>query len=127
MRGRTIIRVSDGPDGVPFDNVEDAWFWGLQGYLERLSGARVVAGMALVSRPCEPGDIIRCFNRLVAEGKITEQQRPVMLRCGQQMMAPDRGRADNERRINADARHWEQGLFMLRSALKARGIVREYS
>ena len=49
---------------VPFDNVEEAWFWFIAAQAARNDGARFVAGAGLQIRPCEPIDILKVLDGL---------------------------------------------------------------
>ena len=46
-------------DIVPFDTVEEAWFWFVLAQQAKVEGARYTAGLSLTPRPCEPSDILK--------------------------------------------------------------------
>lgn len=45
-------------DRIPFDSVEEAWFWFIQAQKAREDGARFSFGQGLTPRPCEPLEAI---------------------------------------------------------------------
>ena len=105
--------------GEPFESVEDAWFWSVQGVVARLEGARVVAGLAGVMRPCEPSDVIRLVSRLRREQHLQRRHLHVLMRYGRRLAAPDATRHNEYR----DARLWDEALDRIAGSLRERGIV----
>ncbi|NDC90145.1 MAG: hypothetical protein EB075_15325, partial [Bacteroidetes bacterium] len=43
----------------PFITVEDAWLWFWRCQLAREEGARTVADVGMIARPCDPDDLYR--------------------------------------------------------------------
>ena len=104
---------------MPFSSAGEAWFWYMACHRAKLDGARAVAGMAAISRPCEPGDIHRIVSRLYRTGNLRAQHLAVLVRYGRTMLSPDPDRPDKSR----DLLDWRAGLACLDRALRARQIV----
>ena len=54
----------------PFRSAEEAWLWTMAALQARRDGARYTANRGLVSRPCEPDDVIRCLDALYRRRRI---------------------------------------------------------
>lgn len=104
---------------VLFSSAAEAWFWYLACHPARLDGARAVAGMAAVSRPCEPADIHRIVSRLYRTGNLRPQHLAVLVRYGRTMLSTDPDRPDESR----DLLDRRAGLTCPDRALRARQIV----
>lgn len=114
-------RPAADPDAfaVPFDSVEEAWFWFVQAQEARASGARIVAGRGMVPRPCEPLDMIRVVDRLYRQRKLIRDHLHVLVHYGRRLMAPD-----PDRRLEARASGlWREALDFLDPILREKGIV----
>lgn len=62
---REIIKSSyQNQETTPFESVEEAWFWFITAQQAKNDGARFVAGGGLVTRPCEPVDILKILDSL---------------------------------------------------------------
>lgn len=85
----------------------------------RLDGARTVAGMAAVERPCEPADIHRIVTRLYRAGSLQPRHLAVLVRYGRTMLSPDPDRPDRRR----DLHDWRAALACLDRVLRAKRIV----
>lgn len=107
------------PLAQPFASAAEAWFWYMACHQAKLDGARVVAGLGTVRRPCEPADIYRIVVRLYRIRRLRPQHLRVLVRYGRCMLAPDPHRPGRD----DDLRHWREGLERLGEALAAKGIV----
>ncbi len=105
--------------GVPFDNAEEAWFWTTQCILARNDGARIVAGLGLVTRPCEPEDLLATVERLHRAGPITRHHLAILSEYGQRLQAPDPRNRGEERA----ARLWDEALDKCATVWRRKGIV----
>ncbi|CAK0760658.1 conserved hypothetical protein [uncultured Gammaproteobacteria bacterium] len=119
-RDRFTPRPQTAEAGVPFNTVEEAWFWFVQAYDARAAGARVVAGLGTVSRPCEPLDVLRALDRLHRQRRLERDHLCVLIHYGRRMDAPD-PRRDREARASS---LWTEALGRLGPALRDKGIVR---
>jgi len=109
----------DDPLAQPFASAAEAWFWYMACHQAKLDGARVVAGLGEVRRPCEPVDIYRIVARLYQRRRLRPQHLRILVRYGRSMLPPDPhrpGRGD-------DLRLWQEGLQRLGEALAEKGIV----
>jgi hypothetical protein len=59
--GQRAVVVS-GPRTQPFDRAEDVWLWTMAALIARREGARYGANKGLVSRPCDPDDVVKCLD-----------------------------------------------------------------
>lgn len=105
--------------GEPFTSAEDAWFWFMQAQEAKAAGARVVAGLGLVQRPCEPIDIYRIVDQLYRARKLLRDHLLVMTHYGRRLTPPDPAR-DREARAAA---LWEEAFDHLAPALRRKGLA----
>lgn len=115
-----IPRPQANPETTPFDNVEDAWFWFIQAQAARNEGARFAAGQGLVTRPCEPVDILKVLDGLYRQRRVLRDHLLVLRHYGRRMMAPDPRRVKELRAYTL----WREALERLHPALVRKGIVR---
>lgn len=106
--------------GVPFDSAEEAWFWAAQCMMARRDGARILAGLGLVTRPCEPEDVLATVERLRRQGPLTRHHLRILCDFGQRLLAPDTRNRGEERA----ARLWDEALDMCATVWRRKGIVR---
>ena len=106
-------------DGVPFDDAEEAWFWSVQAQDARSEGARVVAGLGLVKRPCEPGDVMRAVDRLYRRRLLVRDHLHVLVHYGRRRHAPDPERHREQRAHGL----WREAFERLVPVLRDKGIV----
>jgi len=118
-RRRAGPRPADDAPAVPFSSATEAWYWYISCHQARLDGARVVAGLASVARPCEPGDIYRAVLRLYRDGRLQAHHVTVLVRYGRGRLAPDPDRPAGHR----DCESWQEAIMRLEAELRARGIV----
>lgn len=104
---------------TPFVNAEEAWFWTMAALVARWDGARIVAGRGLVSRPCEPDDVVRCLDRLYRQRRVDVAHARILRLWGERGTAPD-PRAPREA---GDHRLWKEALDRLEWPLRVKGIV----
>lgn len=105
---------------LPFDSVEEAWFWFIPAQEAKLAGARIRAGQGLVPRPCEPADILGAVDRLYRQRRLLRDHLLVMAHYGRRQMAPE---ADRPRETR-DHSLWVEALSILAPVLRDKGIVR---
>ncbi len=106
-------------DVLPFATVEEAWFWFMQAQIARRDGAKIVAGVGLYERPCEPIDILNVLNRLYRGRRLLIEHIRILHHYGVRLMVPD-----PLRRNEVYAHHmWVEAMACLREALEAKGIV----
>lgn len=118
-RTRSATPVHDPAAGQPFASAEEAWFWSVQAEDARAAGARVVAGRGLISRPCEPGDVMRTVDRLYRQRQLVRDHLHVLVHYGRRLMAPDPGR-----RLEARASDlWREAFGRIEPVLRGKGIV----
>lgn len=103
----------------PFHSVEEAWFWTMSALTARRDGARIVSGAGLVTRPCEPDDVIKCLDRLYRQRRIDLQHARIMRIWGERRVAPD----PHQPREAGDWRLWREAMSRLDWPLRVKGIV----
>ncbi len=103
----------------PFASAEEAWIWTMMALVARRDGPRVLAGRGLVSRPCEPDDVVKCLDRLYRQRRIDLQHARILRIWGERGYAPN-PRIAAER---GDHRLWREALDRLDFPLRNKGIV----
>lgn len=103
----------------PFKSAEEAWFWFIQNQMAREDGARIAAGLSLVSRPCEPVDIYKIMERLYRSRRLLMDHILVLRHYGRRLMSPD------PRRIKEVKAHglWIEALSRMEEVMIGKGIV----
>ncbi len=105
---------------VPFDNVEEAWFWFVAAQGAREDGARFVSGIGTVSRPCEPVDVLKILDELYRKRRLLRDHLLVLRHYGRRIMPPDARRVKEKRA----AFLWQQAMERLEPVMQRKGIVR---
>lgn len=107
------------PQAVPFESVEEAWFWFIAAQQARVDGARFIAGQGPVARPCEPLDILKVLDRLHRNRRLIMDHLLVLRHYGRRMLPPD------PRRVKEVRAHklWCEALDRLEQPLQRKGIV----
>ena len=103
----------------PFRSAEEAWLWTMAALQARRDGARFVANRGLVSRPCEPDDVIRCLDALYRRQRIELSHARVLRVWGERQLPPN----PNYTTERCDFRLWQQALERLEWPLRVKGIV----
>lgn len=104
---------------VPFENVEELWFWFIVAQQARNEGARYVAGAGMVRRPCEPVDILKILDGLYRQRRLLRDHLLVLRHYGRRNMPPD------PRRVKEKRAHvlWHEALERLSPILERKGII----
>lgn len=105
---------------VPFDSAEEAWFWFMPAYEARHQGAKIVAGIGSMPRPCEPLDIMRVLDRLYRQRRLFADHLRVLAHYGRRGSPPDAYRRAELKAYSL----WHEAMDRLTPALKRKGIVR---
>ncbi|MCW2245348.1 hypothetical protein M2352_000939 [Azospirillum fermentarium] len=113
------VRAPFAMEGIPFPTAAEAWFWAVQAQVAKNDGARVAAGLGLVVRPCEPGDIIRAVDRLHRRRQLTRDHLHVLVHYGRRMDAPKPDRWREQRAASL----WREAFAVIAPALVEKGIV----
>ena len=111
--GRTQLQMQ------PFRTAEEAWFWTMSALRARREGARYTANRGLVSRPCEPDDVVRCLDALYQRRRIDLVHARILRVWGERRVAPNPVYATE----CCDFRLWREALARLEWALRVKGIV----
>ncbi|MEO0391973.1 MAG: hypothetical protein AAF213_01865 [Pseudomonadota bacterium] len=117
----TAANTADSaPDqSLGFRDVEEAWFWFMAAYEARQSGAKIVAGVGALPRPCEPLDILRVVDRLYRQRRLYIDHLRVLNFYGKRRSPPD-PRRDQERKAYGI---WHEALARIEPALRRKGIM----
>ncbi len=105
---------------VPFDNVEEAWFWFIAAQSARNDGARIIAGAGGEIRPCEPVDILKVLDTLYRNRTLRREHFLVLRHYGRRNMPPDVNRVKEKRSFYL----WREAMEKLEPPLQRKGIVR---
>ena len=107
------------PAMQPFRSAEDAWLWTMAALQARREGARYTANRGLVSRPCEPDDVVRCLDALYRRKRIDLVHARILRVWGERQTAPNPAYATER----CDFRLWREALDRLEWPLRVKGIV----
>jgi hypothetical protein len=113
------VQVRHGPEVQAFRSAEHAWLWTMAALIARREGARYTANKALVSRPCDPDDVIKCLNGLYRQRRVDLAHARILRIWGERQMPPSL-LVPSERR---DYGLWVEALERLEWPLRVKGIV----
>lgn len=103
----------------PFATAEDAWLWTMAALIARRDGARYTAGKGLVTRPCDPDDVIRCLDTLYRQRRVDLAHARILRLWGERQIRPSPVIAAERH----DYRLWTEALERLEWPLRVKGIV----
>jgi hypothetical protein len=107
------------PHVRPFRSAEEAWLWTMAALQARRDGARYTANRGLVSRPCEPDDVMRCLDALYRARRIDLVHARILRAWGERQASPNPAYAVER----CDFRLWQEALARLDWPLRVKGIV----
>jgi hypothetical protein len=113
------VQVRHGQELQPFGSAEDAWLWTMAALIARREGARYTANKGLVSRPCDPDDVVKCLDGLYRQRRIDLAHARILRIWGERQMAPSAAVAAEHH----DYRLWVEALERLEWPLRVKGIV----
>ena len=118
---QSVFRHGDSGRGSaqPFRSAEEAWLWTMAALRARREGARYTANRGLVSRPCEPDDVLRCLDALYRGRRIDLLHARILRKWGERQAVPDPAYATER----CDFRLWREALERLEWPLRVKGIV----
>jgi hypothetical protein len=105
--------------GQPFHSAEEAWFWTMAALVARREGARYGANKGLITRPCEPDDVVKCLDTLYRQRRIDLVHGRILRIWGERQTAPNPAYAVERN----DWRVWREALDRLEWQLRVKGIV----
>lgn len=114
------FRYDGRPVGEPFESAEEAVLWSLRCQAARDDGARVVAGLGLVVRPCDPDDIGRMIRHLCKKKILNSHHMGILNRYGRRMAMGGYVGGNAPRAAHL----WAQILSSLSPELQVRGVIR---
>ncbi len=115
-----LRRTHDDALTRPFRSAEEAWLWTMAVLLARRDGAGEAWRPDGPPRPCDPDDVIRCFDTLYRQRSIELLHVRILRIWGERQRPPHPDRPWQ----NSDWRLWRQALGQLEWALRARDVVR---
>jgi len=117
----TTARVNSRsiPHAQPFDSAEAAWLWTMAALIARREGARFTANKGLVTRPCDPDDVVKCLDGLYRQRRIDLVHARILRIWGERQIAPSSVIAVERR----DRQIWTEALDRLEWPLRIKGIV----
>jgi hypothetical protein len=113
------VQTRTGPEMQPFKSAGEAWLWTMAALIARREGARYTAGKGLVSRPCDPDDVVKCLDGLYRQRRITLEHARILRIWGERQMAPSRAVAAEHHAHGV----WVEALERLEWPLRVKGIV----
>ena len=87
--------------------------------MARREGARYTANKALIARPCEPDDVVKCLDTLYRRRRIDLVHARILRIWGERQAAPNPAYASER----CDARLWREAIERLDWPLRMKGIV----
>ena len=112
-------RGSAPPATTKFASAEEAWLWTMGCLTARRQGARFGANKGLVSRPCEPDDVVKCLDTLYRQRRIDLLHARILRRWGERQAAPSPAYASEK----SDWRIWREAMERLEWPLRVKGII----
>ena len=103
----------------PFGSAEEAWLWTMSALRARRDGARYTANLGLVTRPCEPDDVVRCLDALYRRRRIDLVHARILRIWGERQTPPNPAYATER----CDFRLWQEVLERLDAPLRLKGIL----
>ena len=119
LRARSGVPECSAPKMHPFRSAEEAWIWTMAALRARRDGARYTVNRGLISRPCEPDDVIRCLDALYRRRRIDLVHARILRIWGERQLAPNPMYATER----CDYRLWREALERLEMPLRVKGIV----
>lgn len=116
-----LPKPQNSAPATPFTSAEEVWFWFIAAQEARNDGARFSAGAGLLSRPCEPIDILKILDRLYRNRRLLRDHLLVLRHYGRRYMAPDARRIKEVRAASL----WNEAMERIESVLEDKGIVRK--
>jgi len=117
--GRTQSPPGLGRQTMPFASAEEAWLWTMAALIARREGARYSANKGVVSRPCDPDDVVKCLDQLYRQRRIDLGHARVLRAWGERQVGPSAS-IYSERH---DYQLWNEALQKLEWPLRMKGIV----
>lgn len=114
-----LPRPQTDVDTLPFRSAEEAWFWFIQAQAARAEGARIAMGQGLITRPCEPVDILRVIDRLYRQRRLIMDHLLVLRHYGRRMMPPDARRKPEQRAHKL----WTEAMERIAPVLLRKNII----
>jgi hypothetical protein len=113
------VKVPSEPPTQPFRDAQEAWLWTMAALIARREGARFSARKGLVTRPCEPDDVVKCLDGLYRQRRIDLAHARVLRIWGERQMPPSVAVVAER----YDHRLWIEALERLEWPLRIKGIV----
>ena len=108
---------SDMP--VPFESVEEAWFWFIRCQKLRNEGAQYQPSLHTIQRPCDPVDIYCTAKRLHHKKRLNDEHLNVLSMFGLLEYPPDAKNRSEQRA----AWVWGEALDRMLGPMRTKGIV----
>jgi hypothetical protein len=116
------VRTGPPPESRPtvkFASADEAWLWTMGCLMARRDGARFAANIGLVSRPCEPDDVVRCLDALYRQRRIDLSHARILRVWGERQAVPNPAFASEK----SDWRIWREAMARLEWPLRVKGIT----
>lgn len=102
-----------------FVTAEEAWLWTMAALIARREGARYTAGKGLMTRPCDPDDVVKCLDQLYRQRRIDLAHARILRIWGERQLSPSASVASER----SDRKLWVEALERLEWPLRVKGIV----
>lgn len=104
----------------PFERAEEAWFWFILAQAAQTEGARAIAGLGMIPRPCEPADILIVLNTLYRHRRLLMDHLMVLRYYGRRQSPPDPRHIKEVQAFHL----WKEAMNRIEPILVRKGIVR---
>lgn len=113
-------KPTDDAEVLPFESVDQAWFWFIQAQQARVDGARLTQGLGMIPRPCQPLDILQVLDRLYRQRELTMDHLMVLRHYGRRLMPPDPRRPKEIK----SWRLWTEAMARMAPIFEKKGIIK---
>jgi hypothetical protein len=113
------VQTRSGAQTQPFVSAQEAWMWTMAALIARREGARYSARKGLMTRPCEPDDVVKCLDGLYRQRRIDLSHARILRIWGERQIPPSPAIVAERH----DHRLWSEALDRLEWPLRVKGIV----
>lgn len=104
----------------PFNNTQEAWFWFMQANEAKVIGAKCSPGMGVISRPCEPEDIMNIVNKLYRQRNLLIDHVRILAHYGKKLCAPNKNRYREQKACTI----WREAISKIEPVFMSKGIIK---
>ena len=114
------ISIINGVETEQFNNTQEAWFWFMQANEAKRVGAKCSPGLGVVSRPCEPEDIMNIINKLYRQRSLLIDHVRILAHYGKKLCAPNSDRYREKKAVTL----WKEAMSKIEPVFLNKGIIK---